>query len=403
VDDEMIVPGGTLELTEYVRASFPEEAIPATAGEILWREHGEKIGVEFPSPKSGGRWRLTSLGWVGILPVTPELRLVLRPKVALRNLFGMLEYAYRLRSFRFLDGTFACSTIEEFYAELAAILARRVLDRAHRGLYMNYISESDRLPYLRGSLDFRRSLRFAGSPDLDCDYQESTADNEENRIIAWTLHLIARSGTCGERALQLVRRASHALQGSVALRRCDPASCTGRIYTRLNDDYHQLHALCRFFLEQSGPTHEAGERTMIPFVVDMTKLFELFVAEWLLAHLPEGARLTMQETVTFGGPFHFQIDIVLYDTEGLPLSVIDTKYKAPSAPSADDVAQVVAYAEAKGCRDAVLLYPTALASPIDLFVGDVRVRSLHFPLDGDLDAAGRTLLERLMEQSPSRK
>src|ERR1041384_7984655 len=138
----------TLELTEYVRASFPSEAIPAGTGELLWKEHGDKIAVEFPSPKSGGEWQLTSLGWVGVLPVTRELRIALRPKVTLRNLFRMLEYAYRLRSFRFLDGTFECRSIEEFYAELAAILARRVLDRARRGLYATYVSERERLPYL---------------------------------------------------------------------------------------------------------------------------------------------------------------------------------------------------------------------------------------------------------------
>ena len=104
----------------------------------------------------------------------------------------------------------------------------------------------------------------------------------------------------------------------------------------------------------------------------------------------------MQETVAFGGPLHFQIDLVLYDEQGRAISVLDTKYKAPSSPSADDVAQVVAYAEAKGCRDAVLLYPIPLSSPIDLLVGDVRVRSLHFPLDGDLDAGGTRLLEELV-------
>jgi len=386
----------TLELTEYVRASFPREMIPAGTGELLWKEHGDKIAVEFPSPKSGGAWQLTSLGWVGVLPVTPELRIALRPKVTLRNLFRMLEYAYRLRSFRFLDGTFECRSIEEFYAELAAILARRVLDRARRGLYATYVSEQERLPYLRGSLDMARLLRSPGSTGIDCDYQESTADIDDNRIIAWTLHLIARGGACDERVLPVVRRAYHALQGSVMLRPYEASDCTGRLYNRLNDDYHPLHALCRFFLEQSGPTHDPGDRTMIPFVIDMAKLFEMFVAEWMRAHTPDHLRLAVQETVAFGRAFHFQIDLILYGGDGAPLCVIDTKYKAPGSPSADDVAQVVAYAEAKGCRDAVLLYPVMPPAPLDIAVGDVRVRSLPFPLDGDLDAAGRSLLEALI-------
>ena len=50
MDDPIVRPGEipSLELTEYVRADFPEETITLSAGETLWREHGEKIAVEFP-------------------------------------------------------------------------------------------------------------------------------------------------------------------------------------------------------------------------------------------------------------------------------------------------------------------------------------------------------------------
>ncbi|MCX7038200.1 MAG: hypothetical protein NT005_03560 [Spirochaetes bacterium] len=43
--------------------------------------------------------------------------------------------------------------------------------------------------------------------------------------------------------------------------------------------------MCRFFLESSGPTHEPGGNLMLPFLVDMARLFELFVAEWLQQHI----------------------------------------------------------------------------------------------------------------------
>jgi len=35
-----------------------------------------------------------------------------------------------------------------------------------------------------------------------------------------------------------------------------------------------LHALCRFFLENSGPAHSSGGHTCFPFLVDMAQLFE---------------------------------------------------------------------------------------------------------------------------------
>lgn len=75
--------------------------------------------------------------------------------------------------------------------------------------------------------------------------------------------------------------------------------------------------------------------------------------------------------------------------------MIDTKYKIGESPSTDDVAQVVAYAEAKGCTEAALVYPIHLRRSLDAHVGRIRVRSLDFPLGGDLDEAGSCLLAAL--------
>ncbi|MDB5036245.1 MAG: 5-methylcytosine restriction system component-like protein [Chlorobi bacterium] len=386
-----------IRLTEYRRANIPRGAIPHELGERLWREHGERIAVEFPSPKSGDCWQLTSLGWVGVIPLTPEFRIVLQPKVHLRNLFGMIEYAHRLKGFRFLDGAFHCEEIEDFFSELAGILARRVIDRARRGLHMEYVQRSDRLPYLRGGLDIERLIRAPHAADIGCTYDESTVDIDDNRIIAWTLSTIARNGVCGPRLLPVIRRASSALEGLVETRPYLPRDCSGRRYTRLNEDYHPLHALCRFFLEHGGPTGNEGNHEMIPFLVDMARLFELFVAEWMMEHLPERFRLMAQENIPLGPGLRFRIDLVIYDAAAnLPLMVIDTKYKTPRSPDAADVAQVVAYAEAKGCRDAILLYPSDLPEPLDCMIGSIRVRSMAFNLDGDLEEGGNDLLRSIL-------
>lgn len=388
----------TLELTEYTRASFPAEVLGEGRGEALWRGFGDRITVGFPSPKNGGCWELTSLGWVGLIPLAPGLRLLLRPKVRLRNLFRMLEYAYRLKGFQMLDGIFECEEIEEFYSELAGILARRVLDRGRRGLHQTYTAGSDRLPYLRGSIDIHHLMREPHHAELHCHYHDSITDIDDNRILAWTLALVVRSGACSERALPAVRRACRMLQGSVSLTPFSPADCTGRRYSHLNEDYRGLHSLCRFFLEHTGPALGQGEKGMIPFLVDMARLFELFTAEWLRAHLPDNLRLQAQETVMFGNArnLRFRIDLVLSRAaDNTPLYIIDTKYKVPLSPAAADVAQAVAYAEAKGCCEAILLYPAQPSSPLDIMVGRIRVRSMAFRLDGDLEQAGNELLHAL--------
>lgn len=389
-----------LELIEYVPRLFPHDHFTATQGEILWRNYSSQVSVEFPTPKTDNQWQLTAQGWVGYIQVTPELRIVLRPRVELANLFRMLEYAYRLKSFKFQEGLVDCNSLEEFYEQLAKVLALRVIDRYRKGIYRAYVSRADQLPYIRGRLDLRQIIQKPWDVNIVCNFEDHTYDNEDNQIIAWTLSRITQSGLCAERTLPTIRKAYRTMQGSVTLQSYSPYSCIRRLYNRLNSDYEPLHALCRLFLEHRGPHHEVGDRKMLPFLVDMTRLYELFVAEWLLQHLPQDIKLKVQERVDIGqgGSISFNIDLVLYEAStGDALCVLDTKYKKPGSPSADDIEQIIAYAVAKQCNEAVLVYPVHLANPLHDRVGQINVRSLTFSLDSDLEKAGQLFLSDLFE------
>lgn len=383
--------GRIIELVEYQARRLPAGDLTLAEGEAIWRGHGEQVNVRFPSPQTGGDWELEAQGWVGYLPVTPTLALSLVPKVPIENLFRMLEYAYSLASFRLLDGNMQAGSLADVYERLAAILAKRVLDRARRGLYASYQTEAGPLPYVRGSIDMAERLRRPWDTRLTCRYEEHTADLEENQILAWTLSRIAQAGFCSQRTLPTVRRAFHILHSVASALPFGPQACVGRLYSRLNDDYEPLHGLCRFFLEHSGPTHQIGDRRMIPFLVKMERLFELFVAEWLRAHLPEQYALRYQQHISVGAgeSFTFDVDVVLCNREGRALAVLDAKYKTPDKPSNDDIFQVVTYAETLGCHEGALVYPMALGRSHDEMFGRDRVRSLVFRLDGDLEAAGR--------------
>lgn len=393
----------TIPLTEREVTRLPKEVIPGEIGEALWRDRGKYVAVEFPSPKTDHHWELTPLGWVGYLAVSEDFVFWLKPKVEIQNLFRMLEYAYRLRSFRLLEGAIESSCLEEFYERLANVLAKRILDRARRGLYRTYVPESSDLPYVRGQLDVRRTIQAPWDVRLHCHYQIHTPDVEENQILAWTLLRISRSDITLERSLPAVRRAFRTLQGTIDLKEFRPQDCVGRLYNRLNDDYEPLHALCRFFLENTGPSHDVGDRKMLPFLVNMDRLYELFVAEWLRSHLPPKWSIVPKHRVYIGADkdWHFEIDLVLcHASSGEPVCVLDTKYKADK-PHIDDIAQVVAYAGAKGCKQAILIYPTAIEPVLNGKVGDVHVRSLTFGLDEDLEACGQAFSGRLLSLLPT--
>ena len=131
----------------------------------------------------------------------------------------------------------------------------------------------------------------------------------------------------------------------------------------------------------------------------MARLFEMFVAEWTRARLPAPFQLRAQESVVLrgSGRVRFDLDLVLYEAAGgRARAVLDTKYKRPARPSSADVAQVVAYATAKRCSEAWLVYPEVPDDPLDVHVGNVRVRTVGFALDGDLDEAGTAFLSRVL-------
>ncbi|MEG4851927.1 restriction endonuclease [Microcoleus sp. B5-D4] len=385
-----------IELTEYKSESFERGFIPEAVGQKIYQNYAKEIDIEFPNPKTKYKWELKSKGRVGNIPITPDFKIFIRPKVPITNLFGMLDYAYKL-NINFPKGQIECESLEQVYERLANILAQKILERCRKGLYRDYLSKTERLAYIRGRVDLRSALQKPWDVKLKCHYNEQTGDIEDNQILAWTLFIIGRSGLCRESVSSTVRQAFHALQGFVTLKPFKSEACIDRNYHRLNEDYQLLHALCRFFLDNTGPSHETGDREMLPFLIDMANLYEKFVAEWLKANTPKGFEVEPQHRVEHDTNYFDKIDLIIRDSETKKVQyVLDTKYKAPDKVANNDIHQIVAYANALKCQNAILVYPQNLKQPLDIKNDDIRVRSLTFSLDSDLHEAGKTFLKSLL-------
>lgn len=392
----------SIALTEYQPRLVEPTQLPEQAAQVLWRDYRHMVELEPPSFKTGGCWRLTNVGWAGYLPVTPVLGIILQPKVALHTLLRMVEVAYDLQAFHLFTGWFHAERVPELYELLALLLAQRVLSRCRQGLHYDYRPQQATLPYLRGQLQLAEVLQRPAQADLPCRFQEHTADVADNQILLWTLQRIAHSQICGERSALTVRQAVRTLQRLVSSHPVTAWECRQRTYTRLNSDYAPLHGLCAFFLEHCGPSHQPGDFSTVPFVVEMARLYERFVAAWLHRHIDPQWRVQIQETHPITSDQRFAIDLVLYEaTGGAVRYVMDTKYKVAARAATADVAQVVAYAEAKGATEAILVYPQPLASPLATKIGDIQVRSLAFGLDDDLDQNGNAFLAQLTSNHPT--
>lgn len=389
----------TIELREEEVTRLSGSAL--TDAELLTLKHSRKFELEPPSVLNEYTLGLRSRGWVGSIPIGDNLLIRVRPKVPIANLFGMLEIAYNLRSFRLLDGEVQVESLDDIYERIVSILARRTLDRARKGLYRSYVSESGELPFVRGTVDpLKTALNIKrGVTSVPCRYEEHTADVEENMLLHWTLHAVRRQSLRRHQVRIELDRARRALAGTITLKQFSAADCINRLYNRLNEDYAPMHGLCRFILEQSGPTIQSGDRTFLPFELDMPILFETFVAEWLRIAGPTDIAVRSQHRAQLDANFKIQIniDILLCNKQsGSPVAVLDTKYKLAERPSDEDIYQIAFYARELHTTRAILVYPTLLAAPFRMVHGkEISVESLPFDIGAPLSASSTAFIKAL--------
>ena len=396
-----------IEITEEQDEFLSRSALDEVTAKILLRDR--RFECDWPNPGNDFQYRIRSRGLVGIVPVDESV-IVIEPKAPVSSIFGMLEVAYDLQSFELLKGETTIGSLEELFERVVSILARRVLDRVRRGLYQEYVEHVDDLIYVRGRIDMRGNLRNVTrkNPAVRCRFEDLTSELEDNEILLWTLFVASRFRLRRPEVVEQVRRAYRAMAGSIPLAEKSPQSCIERFYTRLNDDYQPMHGLSRLLLDHAGPHLAEGNRTFIPFCLDMPTLFESFVAKWLTSHLPHDLEALPQFSAKLRAnvPLRFDIDVLIRDRRTKrPMAVLDTKYKVAERLQEADIQQVVAYATRMGVRHAFLVYPSCAGAGVEAMVGpgaealdskSVQVRSLVFDIGFDLEESGSQFRQILL-------
>lgn len=395
-----------LELVERKPLELAQDDLDIRKALAIRAAAKDRVSIEVPDGVNRHTWRLTSDGWVGQIPVTEDLLLVLNPKVSVENLFRMIEVAYQI-PVDFPEGPSATNgELSDLFDRLARLLARKILLRLRRGLHREYIRYEEALPFVRGSLDVLDFVRRGPSPLVHCRFEEQTPDIADNRILHWTVRCILRSLALSEETRDLLAQASRSLRGAITLEPYQGTHCRGRFYTRLNADYEAMHGLCRFFLDAVGPKHASGGAAMIPFMVNMDKLFEAFVAKWSSERFAGRFDVEEQAVLKVGENSELSVkaDLLFKDSQsGKAVAVLDTKYKGSGAPAPEDIAQVNLYADVFGVSQAFLVYPSSSLSPFGVDIRDTRVSSLSFDLSGEFHAAGEAFARDLMVMLDARR
>jgi 5-methylcytosine-specific restriction enzyme subunit McrC len=374
-----------LTLTEHEEKRFSKAEISGREAEILRQRYGPYLDLTYPSPATDDKWVLEPGGYVGVLPLRENRALHIKPKGPIQNVFEMLEAIGSLPDIP--EGASQVGAATDFTQQLVRMLAKRVIRRAREGLYRKYVSREEELPYVRGTIDVREHVRQPHRTKVPCRFEESKTDNELNRILAWTLYKVSRSGLCSGETLRSAQVAYRSLAGRVSLERVRPEDCIGRHYNRLNEDYRPMHGACYLLLKHMGLSHETGDRAVMPFVIDMPSVFEDYVVEMLRRQVPSGR--SVQSGVIHNHEFgHFKMDAVVYEKDsGTATSIVEVKYKYTSTPSSEDLQQAVAYASALGCSEGLLVYPRVPESNTTARIGSTEIRTVGVPLEDDLGSS----------------
>ena len=391
-----------IDLIEETQKSFSKKEIDEEVALKLSSYH-EKIDLVWPNPTNDFNYKIKSRGWVGYIPIDKKNIISIKPKAPLKNIFGMLEYAYKLKSLNFLEGTIELDNLNDLFEELAAILSKQIIIRIKKGLYGDYVNQTEDSVFVRGRININETIKNFnnGFPKVNCSFQEHLTDLEDNQILLWTIHTLSRTKLEKERVRKLVNQAYRGLVQRVSLNRKSALDCLDRIYHRMNIDYQPMHILCRFFLENIGPSLGGMKNDFIPFILNMPNLFESFVAEWLKQNVPEYISVIDQHKVNLNpdGSLSFRIDIVLRDNlRNKTLCVLDTKYKINENPNESDIAQITAYAAEQKCDHGFLIYPSSHVKETSAFPGNIKINTIVFDISKNIDESGNNFLKSLLNK-----
>ena len=305
-----------------------------------------------------GTWSLTAREYVGTL-VVDDMRILIRPKIRLQNLFLMLEVGLPEQAWRKED--FDYEVNPDLLLSLVSFYARTLETTLARGLYRSYRNRNEDLKAIRGRIDFGRQLSRARLPmPVACRYGEFTSDVLENRGLRAAIRRSLRvAGVPPTDRRRLMREL-------VAMEEVSDTPVSGddlqRIhYTRLNDHYRPALGLARLLLDNLTLVDRRGGTTAASFMVNMNDLFERFVTERLRRALK--GRLMVESQTSDSLDIEKKVRIrpdlrFRHPRSGSVTYVGDIKYKLTSdavARSADYY-QMLAYTTALDLPEGVLIY-----------------------------------------------
>jgi 5-methylcytosine-specific restriction enzyme subunit McrC len=354
-------PGLTLSTYRLTERTATECRLTPDDVDFLLAAH--RAHVKLIPTRRRDVYRLTPGGHVGTI-VAPGCRLLIRPKIPVRNLFYLLDPTGPAPA---AEDRTAAAPGADLLDLLAVHLARLLAERAARGLHRAYVERSVHGPFLQGRLDLPAQLRGGhGRKDrVHSRHEDFTADVPCNQVPRATAEFVLRSPLLGEAARRALRQSLIPFT-EVSPVSLGPESFASAVADRLAEAYRPLLELCRLLAESLSPGEAAGASTCPAFLLDLERVFERYLTGHCVAAWDDMNNLatSIQPLLRPHSPVAGQSDLsmrpdLILECDGRPELVVDAKWKRlpQGALLTADVYQVLAYCAALGIRRAALVYP----------------------------------------------
>jgi 5-methylcytosine-specific restriction enzyme subunit McrC len=283
-------------------------------------------------------------------------------KIDEANILLMLTYAYK--ELEFLDEEISFPENKNFHEILIEVLTKRLESLLERGVLKSYSEIEENLPYVKGRILVLHQLRYNMilKHKTYCRYADLTQDILENQIIKFTLYYIIKHHVVSDRLKKSLRKLYQSFE-FVSLRAVNFTSFANLQFNRLNQQYKPILRICEILIRNGSIEVNASgdyDYESFAFLLDMNKLFEGFIREYLRQNLePTGL------TVVKGHHYLDEDNVIELDPDieikknDSTLLIIDTKYKILDDKEAtrSDVSQVLDYCLVYKIKTGILLYP----------------------------------------------
>lgn len=374
--------GGHLELEEWrPKTVLLNQGQASSLARIAGKHMDVKITQE------AGEFRLVPSSYVGSISI-PGLTLSIRSKVSIHNLLMMLDIDSAREVWRPEEAPYALDN--DLLPAMAALFARALERTLAEGLLRSYRAKRERLPALRGRIDFTEMIRRPGLPmPIPSIYSEHTADVFPNRIIKQAARLVGHLPGVPADAMKRLNRSLRAFD-EVADTHENPDQVDRFIFDRLTERYAPAMRLAAIILRNVTLRTAAGGAVASAFLVNMNDLYQDFLLNRLRRTLT-GHLVVDGEPST---PLDLNRHVVMepdfvFMREGIPVYVGDAKYKISSGPGfakSGDHYQMLSYLTALDLPEGVLIYCTTdnEKQPVDVEVrtSGHRILTYHLPLTG---------------------